>query len=1354
MLEKISLKTIKRITFGSITILLVGFGYMYYSQAQGAITRNIAGLAGITFNTSQSNKLTDGLTHMWSFDVDDVIITSEPSGLLSTTTLAGTGVEIDNGGGDPWTLGGTSAANVTANDGTYASADLNVESQYLKATNFGYSIPGDVVIRGIEVTYERSAEANSVVDTTKLHLIDGVGATSTVNNADIGTTWTTTDTTNTQGSSSDGWGRTWTPAEVNDSGFGVLLTANRSGNPRREAHVDYIDTTIYYQSLRLGTTTDSVGSIDGELIGADLDAGKSGQGLSFNGADSSISFGSTISFKTISFWIKSDMTNSGIINIASTTYQSIDIIGNAIRTTSWDEASSTIYVDGKQGTIVSQDWHLVTITNTDTISAPDFTIGIISTTTIPNSFLGKIDNVRTYDRVLSPHEIQRLYNLGGTAMINSDQTEQIRSNLLANFSFNGSDIRWDNNPTSTALGVPPSVHTKFNGSGVVVGDTVSRYIYDLAHDDDYLYLAGDSDGLNWRIEKRYIVSGSLDLSFGTDGVVTSAAASNIPRSIAVDSMYMYVVGDDSSTNWRIEKRLLSDGSFDTNFDTDGIIDGAAGTNEAFAIAIDSTYMYVTGDDSGFDTSVEKRRLSDGALCTAANCGTEFGTAGIVTSAAASTYAQDISIDSTYLYTVGTDDSVDWRIEKRLLSDGSLVSAFGTSGVITGDAASSIAFAIDIDDTYMYITGSNAGGVWRIEKRLLLDGSLDSGFGSSGVILADALSDFPYAIVVDSAYVYVAGYENLTNWRIEKRSIIDGSLDLGFDDDGVVSSGTVTQFIYGIILDETHLYAGGYQNTTDWRIEKRLLSDGSLDSDFGISGYLTSSTASTFVGATYLGEGDFFVAGSEESVVGRIEKRSASTGALDMNFGTNGIILNATTSDIFDIEADDDYIYTTATNVYNNWRIAKRSRTTGALDTNFGDAGIVSGATTSARAYRVALDGTYMYVVGYNDDLSWRYEKRTIADGSLDTGFGLNGVATGTQETFLAYSMQIDDTYMYVVGSEGSDPFDWHIEKRLLSDGSFDSGFGVGGATTSDSTSSAALDIDIDDTYMYIAGSATGTDWRMEKRLLSTGALDTGFGTGGVQLSDSSAGDILGIIIDDTYLYVSGYTDTADWRTEKRRLSDGSLVTTFGSGGAVISDSISYVSTAIEVDDHYVYIAGYEGSNPFDWRVEKRSSYDGSYADSWEGYPGTFVGPTPVAGRTGQALSFDGANDYVDGGNMSSTTISASPIKTISFWMKADDITTRPVINIDGTDKVDIGTNAIVATSFPASTIYIDGTAGSTITTGWHHVVITDTIGVIPINFQIGTDGTNYFDGILDEVRLYNRVITSSEITRLYRMGKR
>ncbi len=68
-----------------------------------------------------------------------------------------------------------------------------------------------------------------------------------------------------------------------------------------------------------------------------------------------------------------------------------------------------------------------------------------------------------------------------------------------------------------------------------------------------------------------------------------------------------------------------------------------------------------------------------------------------------------------------------------------------------------------------------------------------------------------------------------------------------------------------------------------------------------------------------------------------------------------------------------------------------------------------------------------------------------------------------------------------------------------------------------------------------------------------------------------------------------------------------------------------------------------------------------------------------------AYQFDGTNDYI--GSFSSL----GTVNTIMFRARFLDATSRSIIDIDGTDRIEINASSqIVATSFPAATVYVDG----------------------------------------------------------------
>jgi hypothetical protein len=460
----------------------------------------------------------------------------------------------------------------------------------------------------------------------------------------------------------------------------------------------------------------------------------------------------------------------------------------------------------------------------------------------------------------------------------------------------------------------------FGVNGVITGVAPSEEVYSAALDaaGDYLYTIGLDASNNWRIEKRQGTSGQLDSGFGTNGVVTSILTDE-PGGIdelALDSTYLYVVGNDASRDLRIEKRRLSDGALctaancGTQFGVNGVVTAASVTDSAGGIVIDSTYMYVVGEETNFYSGpwrIEKRRLSDGALCTAANCGTQFGTNGVITGAGTSRGARDVIHDGTYLYISGGDSSGSVRIEKRRMSDGALCSAancgtqFGTNGVVlgsTGALDSHNGRALVRDSTYLYVlrNGAPSIGWFGVEKRRLDTGALETAFGGGTGYVQEDWNGSPDDMAIDSTGIYVSGdLDDHAISIVQKRDLSTGALDPSFGTGGsVMTAGPLITDYNSVLVRDDKLYLSGMYGS-DWRIEKRYASDGSLvDGAGGWDGFIslncannggcgTSNYAVTLSGSNFQG----YAWGSD--VLGWLSFRCTSCGA-----GNHVVILGATT----------------------------------------------------------------------------------------------------------------------------------------------------------------------------------------------------------------------------------------------------------------------------------------------------------------------------------------------------------------------------------------------------------------------------------------------------------------------------
>jgi hypothetical protein len=372
-------------------------------------------------------------------------------------------------------------------------------------------------------------------------------------------------------------------------------------------------------------------------------------------------------------------------------------------------------------------------------------------------------------------------------------------------------------------------------------DTVRGTAFDPIN--NMFFTVGDN-GTNWVIEKRRIADGSLCTStncgttFGTAGRITQDIASSATEKaydVDIDASggYIYVVGMDNATGagqWHIEKRDMLTGNLVTSFDTDGIVTSnpSSGLDEALTLQLDTVngYLYVGGyDNSGNNQwNMQKYRTDNGAICTAANCGTAFDTDGIYIFNASNgddrISAIEIDPTNTYLYVAGfttaPNGRTEWNMQKMRASDAALCTAancgtlFGTAGTYSSDPTTRddqiLALQVDSAAGAIYIGGyeqdSTNSKQWRIEKITLDTGTLVSAFGGSGCAtnVAGAIcqkfttngEDKIFSMELDGSggYLYVLGIKDEagtnSEWRVQKRNRSDGSLVSAWASSGTAS----------------------------------------------------------------------------------------------------------------------------------------------------------------------------------------------------------------------------------------------------------------------------------------------------------------------------------------------------------------------------------------------------------------------------------------------------------------------------------------------------------------------------------------------------------------------------------------
>lgn len=147
------------------------------------------------------------------------------------------------------TISNASVTNIYADDGsvtiTAMSGGSGTLSNYIKATNFGFSIPSGATIDGIvvEIKRRRTSIGGNTTDNS-VRIVKG--GTISGNDYAISTTYSTAYTYYTYGSSSDLWGLSWTDSDINASTFGIAFSVKKTTGKVNQVNADAARITVYY----------------------------------------------------------------------------------------------------------------------------------------------------------------------------------------------------------------------------------------------------------------------------------------------------------------------------------------------------------------------------------------------------------------------------------------------------------------------------------------------------------------------------------------------------------------------------------------------------------------------------------------------------------------------------------------------------------------------------------------------------------------------------------------------------------------------------------------------------------------------------------------------------------------------------------------------------------------------------------------------------------------------------------------------------------------------------------------------------------------------------------------------------
>ncbi len=294
---------------------------------------------------------------------------------------------------------------------------------------------------------------------------------------------------------------------------------------------------------------------------------------------------------------------------------------------------------------------------------------------------------------------------------------------------------------------------------------------------------------------RYLSDGSLDASFGTNGIVTTnLGPQDRANSIALQSDGKIVVGGTSNGVIAIEAfaivRYNQNGTVDSSFTTanqSGVFMGPLGDCRAIAIQFDGKIVAAGTTSNGGNDFLLARYHTGGKI------DTTFGTNGVITTDVGGVneiaHSMALQSDGKIVVAGSSNNGSDFDFAVvRYNSDGSLDNSFSVNGMVTSDFG-------DVDDGSrsvklqpdgkIVVAGFTTNESQTINRPALVryneDGTLDNSFGVNGKVVANLEGTYSSSILQpDGKIIAIGGFSSIALLRYH----LDGTLDTDFGVNGV------------------------------------------------------------------------------------------------------------------------------------------------------------------------------------------------------------------------------------------------------------------------------------------------------------------------------------------------------------------------------------------------------------------------------------------------------------------------------------------------------------------------------------------------------------------------------------------
>lgn len=755
---------------------------------------------------------------------------------------------------------------------------------------------------------------------------------------------------------------------------------------------------------------------------------------------------------------------------------------------------------------------------------------------------------------------------GGNDRVNALKLQSDGKILAAGFSLNGTK----NNFALVRYNADGSLDTSFGLNGKVTTDlgSASEAQAMAIQTDGKIVLGGFVlTGIKSKFALvRYHRDGTLDTAFGVGGQVTTSVGSTSGsggkmRALVIQSDGKIVAGGFSflSQNDFTLSRYNTNGALDTTFGTGGVVRTDFGGSELNGLALQTDGKIVA---SGFAGGLTNPGLRDFALARYSVNGTldmSFGTGGkvsVIENRAQESKSLLIQANGKILaggYSANPSNN-DFALA-RFNSDGSLDTTFDNDGKVTttiGSGSEQVNSLHVLSDGKIVAVGYSSNGTDNdfALARYNANGTLDTAFDGDGKLTTAIGSgaDEARGLLIQSDGKIVAGGFTLSSLRTDfalARYNTDGSLDSTFDVDGslttTIGDGNDEIKAIGVQSNGNVIAAGSAFGVA-----------GNLNNDFALarynSGGILDGRTSTAIGTKDDIAQALVIQSDDKIVVGGVAfmtstndfalVRYLADGTLDTTFDTDGKLTTAigTGNDAINALAlqGDGKIVAAGTafiGVNNNFALA-RYTSAGVLDTTFDGDGKLSTAvgtgSSFGKAVQVQSDGKILVAGMASNGSDFDFALvRYNTNGSLDTTFDTDGmvmtpVGSG-HDVANAMMIQSDGKILVVGGTITGTPAGVFSIVRYNTDGSLDSGFGLGGIVTAvigdagNNDSQALAVLAQSDGKIVVGGFVYSVENNRDfalARFLADGSLDPTFGTGGKEISPLGAGidEVHGLLI--------------------------------------------------------------------------------------------------------------------------------------------------------------------------------------------------------------------------------------------------